>query len=291
VTLICFASFKGSPGVTSTALATAAAWPQAVGRHKLFLEADADGGAVALRFQLPTVPGLISLAAAARSGLYRDQLWDHVQVLPGGLPAVLAPDGPEEATVVIRGIGRELGQWLGGLTDVDVIADLGRLSIGSPSWELVRSAQAVLIVARPEVPLLQPSAERMAALAGSGLPVGWVLIGDRPYSAQQVAGAYGFPVIEVLPADQKVARSLEGGTHPARLRRSTLVRSVAALAERLSASVERPTPSALPPAQPSWDGYQPPASGEAGTLGRPPSNGSGLEDVSPAMRAALDPQP
>jgi hypothetical protein len=235
VTLVCFASFKGSPGTTLTALATAAAWPSPPDRRKLLLEADADGGTLAIRYRLPTKPGLLSLAAAARHGLAPEQVWDHAQLLPGGLPVVLGPEGPEQATEVLRSNGRDLGQWLRSLQGVDVIADVGRLSLGSAAFELARSADAVLGVARPEATQLQPAAQRMLALGPYGPRVGWVLIGEKPYSAQAVTDAFGLPVVHVVADDRRGARLLESGSNPAKLRRSTLVRSVTGLAESLAA--------------------------------------------------------
>jgi MinD-like ATPase involved in chromosome partitioning or flagellar assembly len=232
--LVCFASFKGSPGATLTALATAAAWPLEPGRRKLLLEADADGGVLALRYQLPARPGLLSLAAAARRGLADDQLWDHAQLLPGGLPVILGPDGPHQATEVLRAGGRDLGRWLRALPHVDVIADVGRLSIGSAANEVAAEADCLLGVARPVAAQLGPAAQRLSALANHGLRVGWVLIGDRPYSAAEVQRAYGLPVIHVIEEDNRGAQQMEAGTNPAKLRRSTLVRSVASLAGTLS---------------------------------------------------------
>lgn len=235
MSLVCFASFKGAPGTTLTALATAAAWPTADGRQKLLLEADADGATLALRYRLPTKPGLLSLAAAARHGLAPEQVWDHAQTLPGGLPVILGPEGPEQATEVLRSNGRELGQWLRSLHGIDVIADVGRLSLGSAAFELARSADAVLGVARPEAVQLQPAAQRMTALGPYGPRVGWVLIGEKPYSAADVTQAYGLPVVHVVADDRRGAALMESGANPKKLRRSTLVRSVTGLSEALAA--------------------------------------------------------
>ena len=57
MSLICLASAKGSPGVTTTALALAAAAPTDGGRRKLLLEADPSGGTLAIRYQLGRQPG------------------------------------------------------------------------------------------------------------------------------------------------------------------------------------------------------------------------------------------
>ena len=250
MSLVCFTSFKGSPGTTITALATAATWPTAEGRRKLLLEADPDGGSLALRYQLPTKPGLLSLAAATRHGLSPEQLWDHAQTLPGGLPVVLGPEGPEQATEVLRSNGRALGDWLKSLHGIDVIADLGRLSLGSAAFELARSADAVLAVARPEATQLQPAAQRLVTLGPYGPRVGWVLVGEKPYSAQAVTDAYGLPVVHVVAEDRRGARLMESGANPKKLRRSTLVRSVVGLSEALAAWLH---PGAAPSTAPPTD--------------------------------------
>lgn len=269
MSLICFASIKRSPGTTLTALATAAAWPCPDGRRKLLLEADADGGSLAVRYQMATKPGLLTLAAAARKSLTREDLWTHAQALPGGLPVVLAPDGPEQATGVLRASGRELGDWLRGLPDVDVIVDLGRLSMGSAAMDLALGSDVLLIVARPEAEQLQPAVQRMTALARVCSSVGWVLIGEQPYSEKDVEDAYGFPVVKVIPNDSRAARLLETGTNPSKLKRSALVRSVSSLAEALSDWLHpiAPDDDSLERAATASKTAMPPPSGDAPASG------------------------
>ena len=55
MTLTCFASAKGSPGVTLTALGFAAA-RAAAGTPTLLLEADPSGWSLAIRYQLGRQP-------------------------------------------------------------------------------------------------------------------------------------------------------------------------------------------------------------------------------------------
>ena len=68
--LVSVASVKGSPGVTSAALALAAVWPRPV----VLLEADSCGGDLAYRCSaagggaVASSPGLLQLAAAVRTG-------------------------------------------------------------------------------------------------------------------------------------------------------------------------------------------------------------------------------
>ncbi len=231
--LICFASQKGSPGVTLTALAVAAALPVAEGRRKVLLEADADGGSVAVRYQLGRQPGLITLAAASRHGLGREDIWAHAQALPGGLAAIVAPERADRASSVLATSGKALASWLSSLPGVDVIVDCGRLSPASPALPFAHHADAVFMVSRPVAEQIQPAAERALALQGAGRRVAWVLIGEHPYSAADVAEATGIRVAAVLPDDPRSAEALLGGGTTGRLRRSPLLRAATSFAAQM----------------------------------------------------------
>ena len=125
MSLICFASQKGSPGTTLTALTVAAAWPGTDEHRRVFVEADRAGGALALRYGIGTEPGLLTLAAAVRSDPAVD-LRAHAQPIPGGLPAVIGPDSPAQVEATLAAAGDSLGKWLGE-QDGTSIADIGRL--------------------------------------------------------------------------------------------------------------------------------------------------------------------
>lgn len=240
--LLCFASQKGAPGVTTTALAVAATWPDSEQRRKLLLEADASGGALALRYQLSLERSLVTLAIAGRAGLDADELWEHVQELPGGLGVIVAPDGADQAHAALETSSRQLGSWLAEQTDLDVIADIGRMTSPSPAMGLVDAADAVLMVARPEAEQLQPAARRLESLAGTCPAVGWVLIGNGPHGWEEVESTYGFPVVAVIADDPRTATSLRGGATSSRITRSPLVRSAASLAETLDGWLHPPAP-------------------------------------------------
>lgn len=253
MSLICFASQKGSPGTTLTALSVAAFWP-ADGRRKVLLEADPDGGCLALRYRLGRQPGLVTLAAAIRHGLAAQDLWVHTQVLPGGLPVIVAPERPDRVTGVLAMGASSLAPWLASLPGVDVIVDCGRLHPGSPAMPLALQADAVYFVMRPVAEQIYSTAERATALQQQVPRVAWVQIGDQPYDVAAVAEATGIPVAAVLPDDHRVAAALTAGESPSRLRRSLLVRSLARLAATEAQRVlERTTekPAAAKRVQPS----------------------------------------
>ncbi len=231
--LICFASQKGSPGTSAAALAVAAAFRPGEGRRKLLLEADLSGGALAIRYRLPSDPGLVTLAAAARAGLTPDELWRHACELPGGLPAIVCPDGPEQVHSALAAAGALLGRHLAERRDLDVIADLGRLQPGSPAVELAAEATAVLMVARPEAEQLQPAAQRMLALRPRIKNLGWLLVGEKPHGPAEVESTFGFPVVGVLADDRRSVEAIEGGAVTRRVRRHPFVRSAATVAGTL----------------------------------------------------------
>jgi hypothetical protein len=91
--LLALCSDKGSPGVTTSALAIASAWEE----PSIVVEADPAGGDLGIRLRpagspLPEAPTMLSLAAAARADKNRDLLARHTQplnsrvaVVPGAL--------------------------------------------------------------------------------------------------------------------------------------------------------------------------------------------------------------
>jgi len=231
--LICFVSQKGSPGTTLTALAVAAAWPSDAERKRLFVEADPFGGVLALRYQLGHEPGLTTLAAAVRGGIGVDDVWNHAQVLPGGLSAIVGPDHPGQGNAILAATGGRLGAWLADLHGVDVIADVGRIATHSDGSDLLDHADLVLMVARPTVEQLQPAAQRMHTLGVAEHKLRWVLIGEHPHKRDEVEGTFGIAVAGVIAHDPRGAKALEQGSTASRLRRTAIVRTAAALASDL----------------------------------------------------------
>jgi len=251
--LICFISQKGSPGATTTALAVAAAWPPIEGRRKLFAEADPFGGVLALRYQLGVEPGLLTLAAAVRAGIDSDDVWDHAQTLPGGMPAIIGPDRPDQVSAALTATSQLLGSVLTNMDGVDVIADVGRVSANSPTTELLDEADLVLMVARPEAEQLQPAAQRLLSLGLASDRVGWVLIGDRPHHATEVEATFGVPVAGVLADDRRGAAALARGAAPGTLRRSALARTASALASSIADHIGAGSVQDGPPVAPAGD--------------------------------------
>ncbi|MBW3556942.1 MAG: chromosome partitioning protein [Actinobacteria bacterium] len=234
MSFVALASAKGSPGVTTLAASLAATWP--VGRELLLIEADPAGGALASRFDLRADPGLVSLAAAGRRDLDEEVLGQHLQQMPGNGSATVrllpGPVAAEQASVALSALRGRLAEVLERVPG-DVIVDCGRLDAGSPALELVNAGTLLALVLRPNVADVHHASTRLAALSPRCL-VGVVVVGDRPYSADEVAAAVGAPLIGTVPADPRAAAALNGEVGMRRgIERTPLLRASRKLGEQL----------------------------------------------------------
>ena len=212
-----------SGGATTLAMTLAGVLDDAV-----LVEADADGGVLALRYGLSREPGLLSLAASRQQP--GDVILDHAQRLPGGMAVVVGPESPERASQLMRSANQRIAGLLSGTSSIDLVVDLGRLSPSSPGTVLAAGAQLALVVARPRAEELVAAAERVAAL---GERAGLVLVGSGPYSAAEVTSQLGCRVIGTIAHDLRGARALAEGGSARAVARSALVRSVRTLAASL----------------------------------------------------------
>lgn len=250
--LVALAADKGSPGVTTTAVALGAVWP---GRA-LVAECDPAGGDLAYRLPAlggtPLDPnhGLLSLAATARHGLEPARVWEHVQALNGGLEVLVGVSTAEQSSG-LAGLWDALGQALAAVPEADVVADCGRLGPGAPTLPLLRHAAVLLLVARATVDSVAHARDRLAALAGrlgdGGVPgpaLGLVLVTpprESKAATEQVgevlrAARLPAEVVGTIAHDPKAARLLSGRWQ-GRLGGSLLVRTARELAARLHAGV------------------------------------------------------
>jgi hypothetical protein len=249
------ASDKGSPGVTTTAVTMAAVWP----RRAVLAELDPSGGDVALRLRgprrTPLSPerGLISLAIDIRRGIGPHQVLEHVQRLDGGLEVILGLSSAEQAGG-LGGLWSPVGELLGRLAGIDVVADVGRLYPGSPALDLLRHAAAVVLVARPSVEGVAHLRSRADSLlreldrqSAGAVPVCCVVVthprdSSSPGEVDLVLRRSGLPVAVLgrIAHDPKGAGML-CGEWVGKLDKSLLVRSTrevaGRVADRLVASV------------------------------------------------------
>jgi MinD-like ATPase involved in chromosome partitioning or flagellar assembly len=249
------ASAKGSPGVTTTAVVLAGAWPV----EPVLADLDPAGGDVALRYRdeagAPLDPerGLLSLGAAVRRGSGETLLADHVQRVSGGLEVLTGVSSPSQ----VQGLGPawlHLARLLGAAPERDVIADCGRLMPGSATVPVLQNADAVLLVARPTVEGLAHLRERLHSFSEvlqfgtyEAVPVGVALVtsyrdGRVVGDVQSILDRSRLPVtvLGILAEDEKAADAIRTGDG-GRARKSLLVRSGAEVAERLH-RLGRPRP-------------------------------------------------
>jgi hypothetical protein len=154
---------KGSPGVTTAALALASAWEG----HAIAVEANPAGGDLAIRLHprgsaLPETPTVLSVATAARGEREKDPVGTHAHtlnsttaVVPGGLLA------EQMANIV---------DW-SPLADAlvccesPVFVDVGHLHSSSPMLGVAARADLVIVVARPDMSSVVRLRERLVRMA------------------------------------------------------------------------------------------------------------------------------
>ena len=232
MSLIAWVSVKGAHGASTAALAVASVWP--ADRKVLFAELDPAGGDLVARFGLSPDPGVVQLGAGFRYALSPDEVWSHTQTLAGGVPILVGPATAQQG-YALGPLWEHLGPVLAALPGADVIADCGRLEPHSPALEIARAAQVVLLIARPTLEGVAHLRARLAARI-SDAPVGVVLIGESPYSGDEVEAATGVKVVGTVARDDRAAQLLNGEPgKAAALNRSALLRSARAIAATICA--------------------------------------------------------
>lgn len=233
--LVTLASVRGAPGVSATSLLLASTFDDAP-----VVEADLDGGVLAIRYGLGREPGLTTLAAAGPDG---DEWRAHAQEA-GGVPVLVGPDAPSASAALWRTAGDRITQKLVA-SDGLAVVDAGRLRSPSP----IVAASDLLAI------LVHPIAEQLVALTHllPRLPpsldgrIGVLFVGDGPYRSADVERSIGLAVLGELPDDRDAAEALRnGGGSRTRLSRSRLARSVAALGSHIGSSLLEPVAEAVP---------------------------------------------
>ena len=193
--LIGLCSLKSSPGVTTTAIALAAAWPVAAPRPTI-IELDAHGGDIAVRFHVAEDPGLRSLAAASRLKPEVAQLNAHTRQLgPAALPMVTAPHEAEQAQRAVTALTRLLHQLRE--TPEPVLLDLGQIDPKDPDTaELLADCAAVLVISRSAPDQVQRVRSAAPDLLTANHDTKVVLIGGG--KSAEIHNLTGLPVAAVM---------------------------------------------------------------------------------------------
>jgi hypothetical protein len=318
--LLAVAADKGSPGVTTSAVALAAVWPRPV----LLAECDPAGGDLVFRLRgsdrgtLDTRRGLLSLAVAARRGVPPEQVWEHVQKVHGGLD-ILAGVTSAEQGAGLDGLWGTIGAVLADLPQADVIADCGRIGVDGPFYDLLAQASITLMISGASLGEVIRLRDRAAAVAAGLLRRGRpgasshaaIIASPRHLSAalgevgQALGNGNAVALVGGIAHDPKSAESLRGAWG-GKLDKSMLMRTArqiaTAIAGQLPAAAglaaagppvpDRPAGPALPgrPAAPSVRA-QPAAAPAAGTAGHSGQLTRSASPGHPAGEVPLAPRP
>jgi hypothetical protein len=249
MSLLTLLAGKGTPGVTTSALALAAVWP----RHCVLVEADPAGGDLPYRLRradgnpLALDRGVVSLATAARAAADPRILDQHTQDLAGGLPVLIGPTSSLQASGLEASWPR-LAALLSGTDDVDVLADVGRLSASTPT-PLLTVADLVVLTCRADVASVAHTRAALRQLnrTHSLTPVVMVIGGSRAVAQVREALRPLGEVDVVGPlADDPPAAAGLAGRWTRRLDRSGLVTSARAVARILDTRLAERAPSPPP---------------------------------------------
>jgi hypothetical protein len=252
-------SVCGSPGITTAAVAATRRWY----RNSILLEADTSRASAVLSGYLKgTVTGkksLINLAvAAAQAGrIDFNDMWaqlhpldsDNVQdaqqwVLPGLMDPKSAPSLDHLWGDVIS--AADTFESAG----TDVIIDAGRWNVGDVRSALMRSADAVVLVARPTMPDAFAVRSRLEDIRATLGEIGHsdhlsILTVEKPgteYPPTKVASSLGLRLIGSLPWDDKCASVFSDGAHitnNGRFEKRPYIKAVDSLVETLHQDLDR----------------------------------------------------
>ena len=242
--LISLLSIKGSPGVTTAALALGSVWP----RTALVVDVDPQGGDALAGVgggRQAADRGIVDVLAEARYGDPQAALGRHVTRPAPHSPLLLAGFGaPGQAATVPWA---PLAGVLAGLPDTDVLADCGRYCPHHPVSELLRRGRFTLVVTGSSLRAVRATARSLPLLraelgiaADDDESIGLLVVGpDRPYAVGEIEQACGTEVVGTLPHDPAAARVWTDATHPGRsFRRSQLQMAAATLADELAERLE-----------------------------------------------------
>ena len=244
--LVSLFSAKGSPGVTSSGLALAAAWPRPV----VLLEADPSGSDLVYRCRsvaggpFASSPNILGLASAVR-GDRSVAVSEWTQKLANGVDLVAGVTTPTQG----RGLA---GLWsavaaAAMISEVDVIVDLGRVEREAPTMPLLTGADLMVPIVSGSLDSLMHARELLKDLVGEPHSRIVPLLVGRVRTAvadcedvDEVLASAGIIAAHAthLPLDHSGLSALEAGAKPnGRARMSQLVRTARLAADQLIATL------------------------------------------------------
>ncbi|MGH8878253.1 MAG: hypothetical protein ACRD0P_13060 [Stackebrandtia sp.] len=215
--LVVVASIKASPGGTACALGLASAWPETA-RPAMVIETDAAGGDIAAWFHLNSAASVVELAAVSHShattdsALMFDMFTQHVSVGHTSVSVIAGATDPRQAASAVEVLTASAPMILNP-TDRCVFADVGRLSMDSHGWSLLKHADAAVIVVggqARQIAHLRPMLTELRGVCGQRL---CVAVRPGVYNAHAVADLFyateaKIPVLGDIPHDPDLSGDL-----------------------------------------------------------------------------------
>lgn len=263
--IIALVSAKGSPGVTTAALACVLTWH----RRLVLAECDPSGGSILAGYlggALDGPRGIGELAVGElRNGNLETAFWSQLVDLDAPrrerllLPGVVDPAQAGSVVPLWQRFTDFFVSLERGEPPYDVLVDCGRLQVPGPPWPILRAAAVVLLVTRARLPELSATRAMVRAIQRDftehRVPPGTLRllpIGDG-HGSGEISKALGLPVIARLPEDPRTAQVLTlGGTvragRPLMRAAAALEVPVRALLDRRRARLAWPTAQGVPDA-------------------------------------------
>ncbi len=242
MTCIVLTTATGAPGVTTSAVGLAIAWPQNVCLVDANPHTDLAIPAGYLHGAPLAQRGLLGVAEAIRTQS-EFSVTDHCVQLTQNepttryfFPGATKPSDPTLFAPVWQKVFAALAEK----GDLDVIVDAGRMGHRGVGGELAAHADVLLLVLRSSLPsiagahLYLPQIRAQAAATGTRLEV--LLVGqNRPYKAMEVQQQFSLPVTAALPWDESGARTFsEGEPQDRKFDQSSYWKALVAAAKRLA---------------------------------------------------------
>lgn len=243
--LITLVSATGAPGVSTTAIGLAMAWPRPV----LLVEAAATGSALLpgyFRGEVVPKRTVLQAASAQRYGQLLNDLMNHTVQLEktGRVQCLLGYTDPPSQ-------GRNLAGFWGPLAEaaqdlegagMDVIVDAGRAGAVNEPTPLITNAEALIVAIRSSTVSViggRPLTSKLMAereSAGNTDTIGLAVVGPkRPYSTANIEGALRLPCWLEIAWDPDQASVYSDGTTPTkRFEGSAFARSMVTGAEQIT---------------------------------------------------------
>ncbi|SCL38020.1 Cellulose biosynthesis protein BcsQ [Micromonospora pallida] len=261
--IIALVSAKGSPGVTTSALACTLSWH----RRLVLAECDPAGGSVLAGYLTGALDGPRGIGELAvgelRDGNMEALFWSQLVDLDAPkrerllLPGVVDPAQAGSVTPLWQRFADFFTTLENGTPPYDVLVDCGRLAVVGPPWPVLRAAAVVLVVTRATLPDISATRSLVRAIgrdftehrvAPGSLRL--LVVGDG-HGTSEISKALGLPVIARLPDDPRTAQVLSTGgnvraTRPLMRAAGALEVPIGALLDRRRARLSWPTGQGVP---------------------------------------------